>query len=1340
LSKFFPGLPLFTPKSVVQLTGIGKGPASRAFVKLPLEFVTTETNPLHFTAETYVVDGLACGILLGAGFLKENLLDVVWAKTEHELDRLDWKGQTIPISVTKSTSGRTKAQIYVTDALVIPPGHGQNVKVRHRTLTYQVDGYLINPTPQVDIALDTFGSLIHGVVGHEHSRLPYANFGKTSIALQAGQVIGVLEQAPSLPVQTSVFLGLTEIFEGLPPVQEDPEGKYPAGYPHLIQPVDTSLDISQADISKHWGEDNYNKILQVVTSHAHLFRDGLGSFNDGIEMPIPFKEGVDIKDLKQVPYSFSERDKRAFDAITNPLREMGIVEPVPLGKPSPAASPAFMVWKGSTPRVVVDLRRVNTKVNIDAYPLPKQDTILSAMNGAVAFSILDITKSFFQQKICPRDRWKTAFVTPHRGHEQLTVSTMGLASSPSFFQHRMERLFGPYLWKFVLVYIDDIIIFSKDITTHVDDLSTVLDLLLKSGVTLSLAKCHFAQPGLKALGHWVDRLGLSTVHEKVEAIRQMAFPTTLQQLEHGLGFFGYYRKFVPHYGAVVRPLQLLKTLRFKGSPTSKTQRRRFTEKTLLLPALEKVEEEAKKAWHTIKEFLCTAPTLAFPNFDRMFILYVDGSKELGFGVAVHQEDDDGVERPVLYLSKDLSPAEMNFWPTELETGALVWALQKLPQFLDHHKFVVWTDHSAIKGALSLAPVHGKRSLRLANWRLFLSKYINKMEIKHRAGKTHNNADGLSRIAKEGNLAEATLLAPSATRHAGPTHLVTVYPVTTRARQLQLSDNADHGIPAVAEDPSRATPEETTPTVTEDPPLATLPADVPPPDSISDCPGPTMVALHVHPEFLKSIARSLPSDQSFRVLYEKMTRIFNDSKTNEAGPTTTYQNFRRDPKSKLLYLANDGPERLCIPRKHFPKLFSMVHDNRAHVGCNRLYEYLRDIVFFPNMKREILKYTSACPVCKTSLPKRTHPWGALEPIEHPMHPLSTLCIDFIDGLPMSKQGHNKVLTITCKSSKYIKWLLGLDTDSAEGWADKYYRDIYPDWGFPDRIISDRDSKFTSAFWRRLFKLANTQLAFTAAYHSAANGQSERTNQTFNHALRCAIAGKLDQSDWEDFLPDIQLALNTSVNSSTGKTPYSLMYGREAKTELTPDGESNSEWIQGRLDLRREAADAVALAQTRMKMYYDARHIRPKFGSHAYLRIAKSHEKGYHLQNHTKLSPNKIGPLKIVQPHGPLAYEIELPSWLKGVHPVISVEYLEPAPLDPYKRTLPKPGPITVQGEERYIIDKIIGKESRTGPGHRGRKPYYHVQWLDYDETTWELASELSKQVPGVVRSYETSRAR
>jgi hypothetical protein len=192
------------------------------------------------------------------------------------------------------------------------------------------------------------------------------------------------------------------------------------------------------------------------------------------------------------------------------MKAQGLIKSVPLGTPYPAASPAFMVWNHSKPRVVVNLRKVNTYLYPDAYPLPRQDDVLSALGGSTVFSSLNLTKGFFQQRIAETDQLKTGFVTPHQGHEYMTVSIMGLANTPSFFQHRMEDLLKPFLWHFVLVYINDVIIFSRSLEEHLVHLEQVLTTLEESGVTLSVSKCYFAYPDVKLLGHHVSRLGVST--------------------------------------------------------------------------------------------------------------------------------------------------------------------------------------------------------------------------------------------------------------------------------------------------------------------------------------------------------------------------------------------------------------------------------------------------------------------------------------------------------------------------------------------------------------------------------------------------------------------------------------------------------------------------------------------------------------------------------------------------------------------------------------------------------------------------------------------------------------
>jgi hypothetical protein len=172
--------------------------------------------------------------------------------------------------------------------------------------------------------------------------------------------------------------------------------------------------------------------------------------------------------------------------------------------------------------------------------------------------------------------------------------------------------------------------------------------------------------------------------------------------------------------------------------------------------------------------------------------------------------------------------------------------------------------------------------------------------------------------------------------------------------------------------------------------------------------------------------------------------------------------------------------------------------------------------------------------------------------------------------------------------------------------------------------------------------------------------------------------------------------------------------QSTVRVAPGGDLG-DWAQHRADLRSEAADAVKLAQARMKLYYDKDHLPPKFGDRAYLRLSKKSERGYHLQNQTKLSFTRAGPFDIVRAHRPLAFELRQPDWLR-IHPVISVEHLEPAPVDPFNRPQPEPGPIHVDGEERYIIEDILDCETRRAPGRKGRQTWYKVKWLGYDATT------------------------
>ncbi|CZT02527.1 uncharacterized protein RCO7_06258 [Rhynchosporium graminicola] len=1305
--KHFPGLTTYAPPIAVRLTGVGPGPISQYCVDLPVVCPTISGSEIEFPPfRVYLIDKLPCKLLMGRDWLRANKLNFIWGM-HGDVDRLTTPcGQAIALNSVKQAIRPSRAQVYSNASVVISPGQGLNIPVRHRPLPPLDHGYLLRPFAQADLPLTKFGSLVNGITDGSPKPIPFANFGQYPIQIPKGTVLGILEPCPSTLQNQEVLFNMADVFKG---EGEDAEHqRYPDGFPFLVTPPEDDPDV-QANISDHFGSAYQAQVQAIVNSHTSLFRSGLGCFNDGITMPVPFKDGISLDDLRQAPYPQSKKDREAMDSILDPMVKDGSLEPVPLGQPSPAASPAFLVYRNGKPRVVIDLRRVNTKLKLDGYPLPRQDTILSALGGATIYSSMDLTKSFFQQKLDPEDKWKVAMVTAHRGHEQLTVATMGLATTPSFFQHRMESLFGPYLWKFVLVYIDDIIVFSKTPADHLEHLDTALALLEKSGVTLSLSKCFFAQPSIQALGHYVSRLGLSTLQEKVEAIRTWEFPSNLSELETALGFFGYYRSFVPHYASVAAPLIELKTLGFRQAPTSRRKRSNFAlatsleslDNTYKLDLIPKKEtqpiasiEDCRKAWTELKDLLCNAPVLAFPNYDKPFTLYTDGSKEFGFGAALHQEDDTGVERPIVYLSKSLTPAERNYWPTELETAALVWAIQKLPQYLDRSPFTVVTDHSAVLSSVDPAKAINKNSTRLANWRMFLSKWAPYMTIRHRAGKDHQNADALSRLPRR-EPADQTIY------HTSKESMTVT---TIRAFPVAVTDPEEH--------PS------------------TLAA----------------TAIHLSETMVSQFRRELPRDKTFASVYNSMMGRLKSSPPEE--PTTTFENFRLDPKTKLLWFRDsDIIERLCVPGKYLQRVLEIAHDNRAHVGSKRTYEYLRRHTFIPKLWKTTKEYVRSCPTCRMARPDTQIAPGQLMPIPPPMKPLSTLCMDFVTSLPESVEGHNAICTLTDQLTKWIDVVVGRDDWTASQWAASFFRQLYPQIGLPDKFISDRDPKFTSGFWGELCSLAKIQLAFTTAYNAKSDGQSERSNQTVIHALRCAINGTFVQSNWESLLPIVTLALNSSTNASTGFSPYELRYGRLPKSIL--EGECKSavaqltnkgarEFVAAHASLFDEAKDAISLAQARMKLSYDKKR-RPldliPGTDRVYLKLAKGVGNGYRLlDNHTKLSFTKMGPYAIKRKISRLSYEIDLPDWLP-IHPVITVDHLQEVIQDPYNRKIPEPGPLIQDGIEKFIIEKIEKKEMRSRQGYRTRQPFYFCRYLGYADGAWQPGNILREDVPDMVRKFE-----
>ena len=271
-----------------------------------------------------------------------------------------------------------------------------------------------------------------------------------------------------------------------------------------------------------------------------------------------------------------------------------------------------------------------------------------------------------------------------------------------------------------------------------------------------------------------------------------------------------------------------------------------------------------------------------------------------------------------------------------------------------------------------------------------------MTIQHRAGKMHQNADGLSRLTTTHNNDEAIV------KSTASVNLIHCYPVVTRRQDLPNSTPN-----------SRSELQDETRTGT-------------PPDVNDLCVhGPAVTQVHLNKEFTARIVKALPADRLLGKCYRKLRQLYESTKTHYDGPTTTFESFSIDPKSQLMFFHELGVERsrLCLPAACYRTALELAHDMRAHSGIHKTYDFLKHQVFLPRLKRLVTQYVAACPVCRQAKPLRRSHKGLLQPIQAPPIPLATLCLDFVTGLPMSRQGHDAVLIVTDKFTKAVGGLPG-----------------------------------------------------------------------------------------------------------------------------------------------------------------------------------------------------------------------------------------------------------------------------------------------------------------------------
>lgn len=466
--------------------------------------------------------------------------------------------------------------------------------------------------------------------------------------------------------------------------------------------------------------------------------------------------------------------------------------------------------------------------------------------------------------------------------------------------------------------------------------------------------------------------------------------------------------------------------------------------------------------------------------------------------------------------------------------------------------------------------------------------------------------------------------------------------------------------------------------------------------------------------------------------EQWAKIITMLRTQELDPEVEDDEHRvpginfRLRNNLLYYVPGDGRDRLYIPDELAGEVIGEAH-NRYHQGYQRVFEELHPSVFIRRMRKKVKDYVEHCHHCQLNQTRRHRPYGSLHPIL-PTAPYHTITMDFVLALPTKFTDKDCLLTITCKYTKKTLLIPGLTTYSAADWANLVITALLQhDWGIPAAIISDRDRKFMSSFWRQVFQRLGTKILASTAYHPQTDGQSERTNQTVEIGLRFWITEHPDE-DWTKAIPFLQFALNNAISFATGTASNELALGFLPKDTVSALSDLLPEDIERLRPIKRaEAEDIIAFSTALSKVRYDSLHKAKSFktGDKVFLRL----HHGYTLPDVTnrKLSNQRAGPFKVIRKIGHLAYELELPSTMK-IHPVISIAQLEPAPTgaDPFNRPPVNDEPPAVEMEfpeqdpDQFEVERVADRRKVR------QRFQYLVKWKGYrpQYNSWHGLQDLT----------------
>ena len=924
--------------------------------------------------------------------------------------------------------------------------------------------------------------------------------------------------------------------------------------------------------NEHLDHRQQDQLIEVL----YKFADRFSMRGENMERTDSVHHEIDTKERRPFRERLRQYSPAIQDIINKEVEKM-LKEGVIVQSKSPYASNLLLVRKpdassegGVKNRVCASFVRLNNDTEKDSYPLPNIQYIFDRIGRSVWFTTMDLLSGFWQVMIKPEHRHKTAFITM-RGLYEFVVMPFGLCNAPATFQRLMDHVIKPEYRAFIETYIDDLMTHSRTFEEHLRHLEVLLTSLREHKLVVKLSKCKFAQKEVKFLGHVIAHNEIKTNPEAVEAINRWQRPMgndkkAVTAVRGFLGMAGWYRKFIPHFADIAKPLVHLtkNDVAWEWTPA------------------------CQKAFEQLRDALTTSPVLAVADPNKSYVLHTDASDH-AMGAILQQEDADGNRHPVAYASKTFTDTQKRYSVTEREALAIVWALEHFNTYCEGHKYTLLTDHKA----LSYIRTNTNNNKRITRWQLLLQNY--QVDIYYMKGKDNHAADLLSRPMME----ETSVIHTMTTMDD---EVVVVNAMAKKRKQQKAVHYEVEEIVGKRVSPidSRTheyrvrwkgyTEADDTWVKTKDLAASDMVADYErkqvtvatdaEPSQDMEVPGRVCgaceevcaneAAWHIHRYHEHHIV--VPSDMltrmdattdvtvfahlqrqdaQFRCVfntdlgerldvaldkYERRTLMNHEFVISDSGLL-----YMMDTEATRSRMRSHTQLRLCIPKTERGRLLREYHHTLAHPGIMHMYDTMREKVWWPSMKKDIYKYVSECHECQVNKSEKVK--TLTRPMSIPARPWSHVAIDHVGPFPMSNNGNKYILVIVDRFTRYAEAVAVTDTSAVTS-AEAIVKYIICRYGMFEVLLSDRGSGFMSELFRHVMALLGVKQTKTTAYHPRSNGGVERFNKTLKKMIKLWV--NKQHSDWDVLLPFALFAYNTSVHTSLKETPFYLNFARQART--------------------------------------------------------------------------------------------------------------------------------------------------------------------------------------------------